>query len=61
MNEWDKFLYGRDPTAALVLEFLDTEPSGWGQAMTWLLNEHEYRVTMLEEQLENQGLIRIDN
>ena len=61
MTQWVTFLDGRDPTAALVLEFLETEPSQWGHAMTWLLTEHEYRITMLEEQLENQGLVRIDS
>lgn len=61
MNEWHKFLAERTPSPVLVLEFLDSKPNnGWGEAIVWLLTEHEYKIAIMREALENQGLVRID-
>ena len=62
LGRWGAFLAGRDPSPYLVVEFLETKPnSGWGEALNWLLIEHEYKIARLEEALENQGLLRIED
>jgi len=53
LNDWEKFLDGRDPSPRLVLEFLETGPtSGWGDAINWLLLDHEYRIVNMQEQID---------